>query len=65
MNVKKIMAGILSAAIAFTSVAFTAFANGESTPDWTNNESATVVAYGINNGGDLYFNKLTDALEAV
>lgn len=66
MNVKKIMAGILSAAIAFTSVAFTAFANGESTPDWTNKEGATVVAYGIDNdGGNLYFNTLTDALKAV
>ena len=65
MKSKKLLTGILSAALALTSVVFPAFAADESNADWNSHDGMTVVAYGINNGEDAYFKTLKDALTGV
>ena len=57
MKGKKLLAGVLSAAMVFGTMAFPVFADGENgtAPDWENNEGKNVVAYGVGeNNKDIY-----------
>lgn len=69
MKGKKLLAGVLSAAMVLGTMAFPAFADepGTASPDWDGNSKATVFAYGANTDGNftLYADTLTDALKKV
>ena len=69
MKGKKLLAGVLSAAMVLGTMAFPAFADepGTASPDWAGNSTATVFAYGTNTSGNftLYADTLTDALNEV
>ena len=68
MKGKKLLTGVLSAAMVFGTMAFPVFADGENgtAPDWENNEGKNVVAYGVGeNNKDIYTATLTEALKAV
>ena len=69
MKGKKLLAGVLSAAMVLGTMAFPAFADepGTASPDWDGNSTATVFAYGTNAEGNftLYADTLTDALKKV
>ena len=66
MKGKKLLAGLISAAMVMGTMILPAFADESKTPDWDANQNATVVAYGIGSeGNDKYFTTLKEALNAV
>ena len=66
MKGKKLLAGLISAAMVMGTMILPAFADESKTPDWDANNEATVVAYGIGEESkDAYFSTLKEALDAV
>lgn len=66
MKGKKLLAGLISAAMVMGTMILPAFADESKTPNWDANNEATVVAYGIGSeGNDKYFTTLKEALNAV
>ena len=63
---KKLLAGLISAAMVMGTMILPAFANESKNPDWNANENATVVAYGIGEDSkDVYFTTIKEALNTV
>ena len=66
MKGKKLLAGLISAAMVMGTMILPAFADESKTPNWDANNEATVVAYGLGSeGNDKYFTTLKEALNAV
>ena len=66
MKGKKLLAGLISAAMVMGTMILPAFADESKIPNWDANKEATVVAYGIGSeGNDKYFTTLKEALNAV
>ena len=66
MKGKKLLAGLISAAMVMGTMILPAFADESKIPDWDANKEATVVAYGIGaDSKDAYFSTLKEALDAV